>query len=112
MKVIKFQIKGISCASCVTNITTNLGKNKHISSVGINLATDQTQISFDEENITEQEITQIIKNTSYGVIKREDHSIQDEERLTKIRNSFPPFFYSWYSFDIHNNGRYFQFSIT
>jgi len=64
-KKTQLNIEGMTCASCVAHIESDLKKKPGIKDARVNFAMEQTQVEFDESQITEQEIMETIKKTGY-----------------------------------------------
>lgn len=88
MGVIKLQISGMSCASCAAKITKNLEDNESINDASVNLVNNQAQITFDEKEINEKEIIEIIRKTGYGVTKKEDINKLQDEKIGEMKKTF------------------------
>lgn len=66
MKQIKLKIEGMHCSSCAMNIDFDL-EDLGVKSAKTNYAKQETEVEFDEEKISEEEIKQTIKKTGYTV---------------------------------------------
>jgi len=65
IKKIQLNIEGMHCASCVAKIEDDLKKQSGVKDVVVNFALEQGQVEFDEQQIKEDSIIQIIKKTGY-----------------------------------------------
>ncbi len=65
MKRVKFDISGMTCASCANNIDRVLNHNTHISQSAVNLANDTAMVTYDEENTTVDDIIKDIESIGY-----------------------------------------------
>ena len=61
MKKIKFQIKGMDCASCASLIEEKLKNRPGIIQVKVNYSSEKASVVYDEENFKESELSRIIK---------------------------------------------------
>ena len=61
-------ILGMHCASCAQRIETSLKKLKGVKYVAVNLASELAAIEFDEKQVSEQEIINVIKRLGYKTI--------------------------------------------
>ena len=68
MKTTKFKISGMSCAACQANVEKAVCNLQGTESAQVNLLTEQLTIVFDEEKLTEQNITDAINNIGYGAV--------------------------------------------
>lgn len=77
-------IEGISCASCVTRIESNLSELKGVKSVSVNLATGSAAISYDDALTSIDLIGKSIEEIGYkAVIADEDNFLHLREKLDK-----------------------------
>lgn len=60
-----FDIKGMTCASCVNRIEKVLKKNEGIVDIVVNLATEKARINFNNNLINNSKIIKLIKNAGY-----------------------------------------------
>ncbi len=68
MKTTKFKISGMTCAACQANVEKAVCNLQGTESAQVNLLTEQLTIVFDEEKLTEQNITDAINNIGYGAV--------------------------------------------
>lgn len=66
MKKIKLKIDGMHCPSCAMNIDMDLEDLDRVKDVRTNYAKGITEIEFDEEKQSVNEIISIIKKTGYN----------------------------------------------
>lgn len=62
---ITFNIKGMTCASCVNRIEKGLKKDSGVLSVSVNLATEKAKIIYNDQSLDANKIAQLISNTGY-----------------------------------------------
>lgn len=60
-----FEIKGMTCASCVNRVERELKKAPGIVSVSVNLATEKGRIFFDDSALNSHEIISLIQKAGY-----------------------------------------------
>lgn len=65
MKKLKFDIKGMHCASCSAVIELSFKNLKGINSVSVNLLTNSADFEIDETAISPDDIITIIDNLGY-----------------------------------------------
>ncbi|EKD87046.1 MAG: hypothetical protein ACD_37C00065G0006 [uncultured bacterium] len=65
MKKIKLQIDGMHCSSCAMSIDFDLEDLEGIKNAKTSYAKQITEVEFDEEKVTEKDITEQIKKTGY-----------------------------------------------
>lgn len=66
-KTLKLKISGMHCSSCAMNIDGELEDTGKIISVSTSYAKGETEITFDPEIISEEEIKGIIQKVGYTV---------------------------------------------
>jgi len=65
-KKTSLQITGMHCASCSSLIERSLAKKKGVSTANVNYATNKAQVSFNEDEVTEQDLIDIVVEQGYG----------------------------------------------
>lgn len=71
MKKIKLDIKGMHCSSCAMNIDFDLEDLEGIKSSKTNYAKQFTEVEFDENKLTDNEIRKQIEKTGYNAMLQE-----------------------------------------
>lgn len=71
MKKIVFKINGMHCASCAMNIDGELEDTEGVKESNTNYAKSQTEVKFDIDKISEEEIGEIIKRVGYDASLKE-----------------------------------------
>jgi P-type Cu+ transporter len=66
LKTVKFDIKGMHCASCSSLIQMSLKNLKGIENVSVNLLTNTAVVEADETAVSPQDIIQIIENAGFS----------------------------------------------
>ena len=69
MKKISLKIGGMSCTVCANVIEKKLKNSKGIESASVNYATSKADINYNDKILNEENITTIIENTGYKVLK-------------------------------------------
>ncbi len=67
-----FKIEGMTCAACVRAVERAVGKLDGIEEVNVNLATEKMMVRYDEEKISEKEITETINKSGYKALGDEE----------------------------------------
>lgn len=62
---IALSIRGMHCTSCAMNIDGELEDTEGVKSAATNYARQQTEVEFEEDKITQEEIIEIIKKLGY-----------------------------------------------
>lgn len=65
MTKVIFKISGMHCTSCVINIDGELEDTEGIKESNTSYAKSITEVTFDEEKLTEKDIIGIIKKVGY-----------------------------------------------
>lgn len=65
MKKERFNIRGMSCASCAANIEKSVENMEGVDSVVVNLATEKMTVTYDAEKVTGSEIVKKVEQTGY-----------------------------------------------
>lgn len=75
------------CTACALNISKNLKKTEGINSANVNFSTESAKVEFDENQVDENKIKKIVKDTGYVVVDdahsqdHHDHADKNEKRL-------------------------------
>ncbi len=64
---IELKVEGISCSHCVMSIENAVGALKGVSSVKVDLKNKKTKLEFDPEQISLEEIKEVIEDQGYEV---------------------------------------------
>ncbi len=104
METANFKIEGMTCASCVNHIESDLKKTKGVHHVMVNFAMEQASIHYDPAQVSEKELIEVVKKTGYKAEPvesknhhdphqgHEDHSAhagaESSEQVKKRRNLF------------------------
>ncbi|WP_106827903.1 heavy metal translocating P-type ATPase [Parabacteroides pacaensis] len=79
MKTVKIGIEGMHCASCVSRVEQALNKVPGISKATVNLATEQAAITYNEKEISQEQIKQVVTDSGYQPLDLET-AIDPEKR--------------------------------
>lgn len=75
-----FNIKGMSCASCVATIENTLKNTKGIASASVNIATKQANLIYDSDQINEQGIQKAVEDIGYQATPAEQTTDEDKQK--------------------------------
>ncbi len=64
----KLKIEGMHCSSCALNIDFDLEDAKGVKSAKTSYGAQVTEVEFDPEKISDQEILETIKKTGYTAV--------------------------------------------
>jgi len=71
MKTEKFDVTGMTCASCVAHVEKSVSKLAGIKTINVNLLTNSMSVSFDEQNLTTLSIENAVEEAGYKAHLRE-----------------------------------------
>ncbi|MFT3752362.1 MAG: copper ion binding protein [Paludibacter sp.] len=66
MKTEKFDVTGMTCASCVTHVEKSVSKLDGVKSVNVNLLTNSMTVTFDELHLNVAKIEDSVENAGYN----------------------------------------------
>ena len=69
---IRFQIEGMTCQACASRIEKVLNKKDFVESAGVNFASEEAQVTFDDSKTSIADIIAIIQKTGYGAQEKTD----------------------------------------
>lgn len=84
---VQLDIQGMHCASCVVHIESDLKNKAGIKDVRVNIATEQAQVEYDEQQITTNEIIATIKRTGYSANLINNNSTRSFQAHTDIHSN-------------------------
>ena len=79
----KFDVSGMTCSSCVANITKAVEKLDGVSDANVNLMTNSMKVNFDENIVDDEKIIGAVEKIGYGAspagekTKKEDKPLDD-----------------------------------
>ncbi len=77
---LNLQIKGMHCASCVSNIENSLSDQAAVTQCSVNLATKAARVIFDSNGINESEIIERIKKLGFTASVGEPDLIEENRK--------------------------------
>lgn len=84
-KTMNFDIKGMTCASCVNRIEKALTKDESIISASVNLATEKAKVIFDDSKLDAAKIISFISKAGYEAsissVARKDETLSKDKAL-------------------------------
>ncbi|HET7733913.1 MAG TPA: heavy metal-associated domain-containing protein, partial [Paludibacter sp.] len=66
MKTEKFDVTGMTCASCVAHVEKSVSKLNGVKSVNVNLLTNSMTVTFDELNLSAAKIEDSVDQAGYN----------------------------------------------
>lgn len=67
LNVVSLPVEGMTCASCVARVEKTLSKIDGITNVSVNLATKKATFEFDEQTVSQDDITNAIEDAGYKI---------------------------------------------
>lgn len=67
MDAVTFDVEGMSCSHCVQAIEENVGKQRGVASVKVDLDQGKVDVRFDSRQLSSGQIREIIEEQGYEV---------------------------------------------
>lgn len=83
----KFDVSGMTCASCVANVTKAVEKLDGVQSANVNLMTNSMKVNFYEDKVNEEKIISAVEKIGYGAsvsgkkVSQEDKVEDNREKI-------------------------------
>jgi len=84
IKTISVGVKGMHCASCAGIIERTFKKTEGVSFVEVNYGTEGAKVSFDENKISEQDLSKKIEPFGYSLILEEVSEMPDSDHASHL----------------------------
>ena len=84
MKTEKFEVTGMTCASCVAHVEKSVSKLEGIQMVQVNLLTNSMTVSYDESALDNSKIEQSVENAGYAAHLKSDTTISTGKTTSKV----------------------------
>ncbi|MBW3871000.1 heavy metal translocating P-type ATPase [Neisseria meningitidis] len=81
---IRFQIEGMTCQACASRIEKVLNKKDFVESAGVNFASEEAQVTFDDSQTSAADIAKIIEKTGYGAKEKTEDALPQPEETTHV----------------------------
>lgn len=76
---VRFQIEGMTCQACASRIEKVLNKKDFVESAGVNFASEEAQVTFDDSKTSAADIAKIIEKTGYGAKEKTEDTLPQLE---------------------------------
>lgn len=76
---VRFQIEGMTCQACASRIEKVLNKKDFVESAGVNFASEEAQVTFDDSKTSAADIAKIIEKTGYGAKEKTEDTLPQAE---------------------------------
>lgn len=87
-KTLNFDIKGMTCASCVNRIERVLKKDSGVINATVNLATEKASVQFDDKNLSASAVVALIEKAGYEAKVSQGSNTADKETELKKQKVF------------------------
>src|SRR5699024_2890078 len=64
-----YTIEGMTCASCAQAVEKSVAKLTGMDAANVNLATEKLTVTYDDQQVSEADITQAVEDAGYKVVK-------------------------------------------
>ena len=81
---VRFQIEGMTCQACASRIEKVLNKKDFVESAGVNFASEEAQVVFDDSQTSADDIAKIIEKTGYGAKEKTEDALPQPEETAHI----------------------------
>ena len=81
---VRFQIEGMTCQACASRIEKVLNKKDFVESAGVNFASEEAQVTFDDSKTSAADIAKIIEKTGYGAKEKTEDTLPQPEAENHI----------------------------
>ena len=82
-------VSGMHCASCAQTIEKALSKTEGVKKASVNFASEKATVEFDENEVDENKLKQVVVKSGYKVLDNEESSNSGEARLKVIGMNNP-----------------------
>ena len=76
---VRFQIEGMTCQACASRIEKVLNKKDFVESAGVNFASEEAQVTFDDSKTSAADVAKIIEKTGYGAKEKTEDTLPQPE---------------------------------
>ena len=81
---VRFQIEGMTCQACASRIEKVLNKKDFVESAGVNFASEEAQVVFDDSQTSAADIAKIIEKTGYGAKEKTEEALPQPEETAHV----------------------------
>ena len=81
---VRFQIEGMTCQACASRIEKVLNKKDFVESAGVNFASEEAQVVFDDSQTSAADIAKIIEKTGYGAKEKTGDALPQPEETAHV----------------------------
>lgn len=88
MKKEQYIIKGMTCSACSATVQNNVSKKDGVTSCSVNLLSEKMDIEFDEKQITQNDIFNIVTSLGYKPYTIDTKFEKNTDVSTKLKRNF------------------------
>ena len=81
---VRFQIEGMTCQACASRIEKVLNKKDFVAEAGVNFASEEAQVVFDDSQTSADDIAKIIEKTGYGAKEKMEDALPQPEETAHV----------------------------
>ena len=81
---VRFQIEGMTCQACASRIEKVLNKKDFVAEAGVNFASEEAQVVFDDSQTSAADIAKIIEKTGYGAKEKTEDALPQPEETAHV----------------------------
>ena len=81
---VRFQIEGMTCQACASRIEKVLNKKDFVELAGVNFASEEAQVVFDDSQTSAADIAKIIEKTGYGAKEKTEDALSQPEETAHV----------------------------
>ena len=81
---VRFQIEGMTCQACASRIEKVLNKKDFVESAGVNFASEEAQVTFDDSKTSAADIAKIIEKTGYSAKEKTEDALPQPEETAHV----------------------------
>ena len=81
---VRFQIEGMTCQACASRIEKVLNKKDFVAEAGVNFASEEAQVVFDDSQTSAADIAKIIEKTGYGAKEKTEEALPQPEETAHV----------------------------
>lgn len=81
---VRFQIEGMTCQACASRIEKVLNKKDFVAEAGVNFASEEAQVVFDDSQTSAADIAKIIEKTGYGAKEKTEDALPPPEETAHV----------------------------
>ncbi|AMQ92344.1 copper-transporting ATPase [Aggregatibacter actinomycetemcomitans] len=83
MQKVSLQIGGMTCQSCASRIEKVLNKKDFVQQAGVNFASEEAQVTFDEKQTSVEQLIQIVQKTGFSAqLKPAQADLPQEHKIS------------------------------